>query len=56
VNDGQDTFEILIDLMIPESQHSKSLRCERLIAVSIDLRMWVEIVLSAITFNNQPML
>jgi hypothetical protein len=52
----ENLFEVLIDLVVPESQHAKSLPRKAAVASSVPLRMIIQVVLSAIDFDNEPML
>jgi hypothetical protein len=56
VDYGQHAVEIPIDLIVPESKDSESLRCEMLIAFCVAARMCIEIVLSAIDLDDEAML
>ena len=52
---GKDSLEILIDVVIPKTQYSKSLSLEVVIAFGIMPRMEIEVMLTTIDFNNEIM-
>ena len=52
----EDTDQIPIDLVIPKSQHAKSVAHEMPVALAIARGVIIEIVLTAIDFDHQLML
>ena len=56
VDGGQNSAEVLIDLVVPESQHAKSLSFELTITLYVSFSVSLFVVLSAVNFDDQPML
>ena len=56
VDSGQDPAEVSIDIIVPESQHAKSLTFEMTVALYVTLGVFVFVVLPAVNFDDQPML
>jgi hypothetical protein len=56
VNYGEDAFQILIDVVIPETQYSEPIRRECLIAIRITPGMSVEVMLPAVDFDDETVL
>jgi hypothetical protein len=52
----QNSIQILIDVVVPEPQHAKSIAREVAIASLILRRMLIEIVLAAVRFDDELVL
>jgi hypothetical protein len=52
----QDAGQVLIDVVVPKSQHAKPIAHEMLVAHSISRGVIIEIVLAAVDFDNEFLL
>jgi hypothetical protein len=55
IDDREHTVKVTINFVIPKPQDSKTAAFKTLIAHPVALRMIVEIVLTLIDLNNEPM-
>jgi len=55
INNREHTFQIAVDIVVPESQHLEAAAFKTSIAHSIATFVVIEVVLAAIDFNNQAM-
>ena len=56
INDGENAFQIPVNLIVPEAQHVEALSYEMPISPTIAFCMSIKIVLAAIHFDDQPVL
>jgi hypothetical protein len=56
VDEGQHTFQIAIDLIVPETQYPEALADKMIVALRVTSGMSIEVMLTAINLNDKAVL